>query len=70
MCLCVGSSEILFDWIFDFICIFAFAMRMTVLTGKQTKQKKTLSDPCSCASLKPTLHDQSLDGDTTVCGFP
>ena len=50
MCLCVGSSEVLFDWIFDFICIFAFAMRMTVLTEKtnKTKQKTVVRSLLLC----------------------
>ena len=30
----------------------------------------TKTDENKKARLKPTLHDQSLDGDITVCGFP
>ena len=44
---------------------------LVLLCRSQGKRRKAVTSPfVNGASLKPTLHDQSLDGDITVCGFP
>ena len=46
-------------------------MSLVLLCRSQGERRKAVTSPfVNGASLKPTLHDQSLDGGITVCGFP